>query len=385
MNEIPPSPAAPTGRIKVCHFSSVHPANDIRVYYKECVSLAQHGFDTTLVAVDAPVPTGQVRVVGLNPEGGRLKRMIGRAWRAYRAALTERAQIYHFHDPELLPYGLLLKWQTGARVVYDSHENYIEDIQSKVWLKPAIRPLVARAFGLFESMIVRRLDLVVAATPHIADRFAPVARRVATINNFPDKAEFAYLAQPSPGTVRDGVCYIGAITFARGIAQMLDALDHVNSAIRFDLAGRFANADVEHFVRNHRNWPRLTFHGQIDRRQIADIFSRSFAGLVTLRAVPNHIYAQPIKLFEYMSAGIPAIASDFPMWRRIVVDEACGICVDPEDPAAIAEAINRLARDGALAETLGAKGRRLVDERYNWTREGEKLVSAYDDILPVRA
>ncbi|MFK9175238.1 glycosyltransferase, partial [Escherichia coli] len=86
-----------------------------------------------------------------------------------------------------------------------------------------------------------------------------------------------------------------------------------------------------------------------------------------------HIYAQPIKLFEYMSAGIPAIASDFPMWRRIVVDEACGICVDPEDPAAIAKAINSLAVDHRLAETLGAKGRRLVDERYNWTKEGEKL------------
>jgi len=368
----------------VCHFSSVHPANDIRVYYKECVSIADAGFDTTLIAVAAPVPQGAVRVLGLEATGSRLQRMVARAWRVWRTAKGQGAQIYHFHDPELLPYGLLLKWRTGARVVYDSHENYVEDIQSKVWLTPAIRPVLARIFKVFESFIVRRLDLVVAATPHIAERFAPDARRVVTINNFPDRDEFAHLTYSAPAAVRDGICYIGAITFARGIAQMLDALDLVDGPIRFDLAGRFANGEVERFAKAHRNWHRVTYHGQIDRQQIASIFSRSFAGLVTLLPVPNHIYAQPIKLFEYMAAGLPAIASDFAMWREIVVDGQCGFCVDPEDPLAIASAINLLFADRERAEMFGRNGRRLIYERYNWTREGEKLVKAYDDLLSAR-
>lgn len=366
-------------RGRVCHFSSVHPANDIRVYHKECVTLAHAGFDVALVAVEASVPAEPVRVIALPETGGRLRRMLLRSRSAYRAALRERAAIYHFHDPELLPWAWLLKLRTGARVVYDSHENYVEDIHSKVWLPSWIRSTVARVFYVFESLVVRQLDLVVAATPHIADRFAPVARRVETINNYPKLEEFQAPSEASGP--RDAVCYVGAITFARGIVQMLDALDHVDGRVRFELAGRFANAAVERAAREHRNWGRVAFHGQVGRDEVAAILARSFAGLVTLRAVPNHIYAQPIKLFEYMSAGIPAIASDFPSWRAVVVDGDCGLAVDPESSISIAAAINRLATDESLCRKLGENGKRLVRERYNWNPEGRRLVTLYDELL----
>jgi len=366
-------------RRSVCHFSSVHPADDIRVYHKECLTLAEAGFDVTLVAVEANVPADPVRVMKLPATGGRLRRMTGRARAAYRAALCQRASVYHFHDPELLPWAWLLKIRTGACIIYDSHENYVEDIHSKVWLPRWIRSTVARWFYRFESFIVRKLDLVVAATPHIEDRFRPFARRVATINNFPRQDELLAAAKHSGS--RDSVCYVGAITFARGIVQMLDALDHVDPRIRFELAGRFANDAVERAAREHRNWSRVTFHGQVARAQLAEILARSFAGMVTLRAVPNHIYAQPIKLFEYMSAGIPAIASNFPSWEKVVVEGDCGLSVYPESPTEIAAASNRLADDRELSRRLGDNGQRLVRDRYNWTSEGQRLVSIYDELL----
>lgn len=365
---------------RVCHFSSVHPANDIRVFHKECVTLADAGFHVSLVAVDAPVPETAVEVVRLPATGGRLQRMIGRARAAYRAAHDQQAHIYHFHDPELLPWALLLKRKTGAKLIYDSHENYVEDIHSKVWLAPWLRPFVARAFHFLESWIVRRLDLVVAATPHIENRFRGVAPATVTINNFPRLEELGATRQED-ASQRDGVCYVGAITYARGIVQMLDALDHTDDGIVLRLAGTFANAAIESTARQHRNWGKVIFYGQVGREQVAEIFARSFAGLVTLRAVPNHIYAQPIKLFEYMSAGIPAVASDFPSWNKVVVEGRCGLSVDPESPKDIAGAINRLARDRALCRELGDNGASLVRDRYNWIPEGTRLVKTYEDLL----
>lgn len=367
-------------RGRVCHFSSVHPANDIRVFRKECETLVAAGFDVSLIAVSAPMPETRVKVVPLPREGGRIKRMLSRSRAAYKLALAERAQIYHFHDPELLPYAYLLKRKTGAKVVYDSHENYVEDIYSKVWISPRLRPLVAKVVAAIENFVVRRLDLVVAATPHIEERFSGIAPLTVTINNYPDSSEFTAREVVSTET-RVSICYIGAITYARGIREMLDALDVIHPDVHFDLAGTFASEGIRETAFSHRNWHRVTYHGQIGRLEIGQIFARSFAGMVTLQPVPNHIYAQPIKLFEYMSAGIPPIASNFPFWQRVVVDGDCGVAVDPTDSAAIGAAVNALYADTELAGRLGANGRRLVSERYNWESEGRQLVGIYDALL----
>jgi glycosyltransferase involved in cell wall biosynthesis len=101
--------------------------------------------------------------------------------------------------------------------------------------------------------------------------------------------------------------------------------------------------------------------------------------------MPNHIDAQPNKMFEYMSAGLPLIASDFPLWREIVEGNDCGVCVDPADPAAIAEAIDRLVENPDLARRMGENGQRAVHERYNWAIEEKKLLALYDTVLLPKA
>ena len=85
----------------------------------------------------------------------------------------------------------------------------------------------------------------------------------------------------------------------------------------------------------------------------------------------------PIKLFEYMAAGMPVIASDFPLWREIVTDAGCGLLVNPEDAPAIAAAINRLLGDESMARQMGEAGRQAVLSRYSWSAEAQKLVALY--------
>ena len=116
----------------------------------------------------------------------------------------------------------------------------------------------------------------------------------------------------------------------------------------------------------------------LGRADVASLLARSIAGLVLFHPEPNHVNAQPNKLFEYMSAGLPVIASDFPLWRAIVREHDCGLCVDPRDPQAIAEAMRTLAADPEGARRMGMNGRRAVLATFNWQQEETRLLELYE-------
>lgn len=367
--------------IKVCHFSSVHKDNDVRVYSKECLTLAAAGFDTTLIACDGQQASDQVKLIKIKEKGGRLQRIFLRAFRVYRAALSTKADIFHFHDPELLPYGLIIKLTTRAKTIYDSHECYPEDIRNKEWLPRVLRVPIAKAYQLLEDLAVRRLDLVVAATPYIHKRFDHVARRVVTVNNYPKLDEFSTDDDPlSADPSRDGICYVGAISEIRGILPFLDSLSCTDPRVKVYIAGSFANDAIMKLSFAHPNWSRVHYYGQVSRLQIRNIYNRSFAGIVNFLRAPNHESSQPNKLFEYMAAGIPVIASDFPLWKEIIDPSSCGLTVDPDSPLAIANAINLLFKDRALAQAMGRSGSNAIATQYSWEKEGIKLINAYLEI-----
>lgn len=368
------------GRGRVCHLTSVHGVNDIRIFHKECTTLAAAGFDVTLVGVDALNPTADVNIVRLSRKGGRLLRVIKRARSAYLHALGVGAQIYHFHDPELLPYGLLLKRKTGARVIYDSHECFREDVVEKEWIPVVLRGFVKNSVGGIENYVVNRIDRVIAATSHIADSFAKRSvGGVITINNYPLENEFVRIQKSD--NRHSGICYVGAISFVRGIIQFLDALSSIAPDIEVHVAGRFASDAVEGAVRAHPNWKRVKFHGQVDRSKVGQIYAACFAGVVTFLPAPNHVNSQPNKLFEYMAAGMAVIGSNFPLWTDVIKGGGAGIVVDPSNPSQLADAIQLLYKNKQLADGMGRQGARLVRERYNWRREGERLIETYDDLL----
>jgi len=104
---------------------------------------------------------------------------------------------------------------------------------------------------------------------------------------------------------------------------------------------------------------------------------------VTVLPLDSYVNAQPTKMFEYMSGGLPVIASDFPVYRKIVESADCGLLVDPLNPAAIAEAIVWLMQNPSRAYEMGQNGKRAIADRYNWEREAESLVATYEELLPL--
>ena len=359
--------------MRVLHLASQHPADDVRIFLKECRSLAQAGYEVHLVAPDvADHVQDDVSVHGFRLPGGyRPFRIARRLWRAWRTARAVGAGVCHFHEPTLVPVAVLLKLG-GARIVYDVHEDHLGTLEYAPY-----RSGKQTGFRLFEALARRTCDGFVAATPMIARQFPP--ERTVEVANYPLPDEFPETA-PGEATGAD-VVYVGGITRARGLEEMVAAtarLAHPHA--RLLLIGRFSPPELEEEARSLPGWSRVEYLGWLGRRQVADQLSAARVGLVILHAERNYEHSLPTKLFEYMAAGLPVVISDFPFFRELLDPVGCAIYVDPLDPAQIATAIDDLLADETRAREMGQRGAAAVHERFSWEHEAPKLVELYEQL-----
>jgi glycosyltransferase involved in cell wall biosynthesis len=373
--------------MKIVHLTSAHPRYDTRIFVKQCQSLAQAGHEVVLVVADGKgnETVQNVRIVDTGNTKGRLQRVVGATRRVVAVGSALRADVYVLHDPELLPFALSLKsaLPQGARsrVVFDSHEDVPTQLLNKPYLTPGLLKLISAVYRGFETWVCRRLDGVMAATPHIRDKFLRIQRKTVDINNFPALSEF-----PEPMPWEDKAheaCYVGGITLIRGAMELVQAMNEVarqDPALRLNLAGAFENEALRLAMQAHAGWAQVNELGFQSRQGVQATLARSSVGLVTLHPTPSYVDALPVKMFEYMAAGIPVVASDFPLWAGIVNDAQCGLCVDPLNPQSIAQALLQLAADPQQAQAMGARGRHAVLNRYNWGHEEAKLLAFVNDL-----
>ncbi|WP_410473567.1 glycosyltransferase family 4 protein [Guyparkeria sp. TX1] len=367
------------------HFTTVHPRSDTRIRIKQVASLAGALEESVALYVQDDKGNERDEARGIDvvdtgvPSGGRLARMTKGAWRMYRAVLDARPSVAHFHDPELIPIGMLLKL-SGIKVIYDVHEDVPRQILGKHWLHPWIRRPVAVLVEGLEWSAAKLFDGIVAATPTIARRFP--AQKTVIVQNFPVLAELV-LPQFTPFAARPThVAYVGGITAARGAREMVKAIGRVkDDHVRLQLGGTFTPTVLEDEVCATEGWSRVVAHGWMGREDIAEVLGNVRAGLVVLHPTKNYPDALPVKMFEYMAAGLPVIASDFPLWRSIIDGAGCGLLVDPLDPEAIAEAIDWVNEHPQEAERMGQRGRAAVEDRFNWSHEERKLVALYKEMV----
>lgn len=365
--------------MRVAHLTSAHPRYDTRVFLKECRGLAAHGHEVTLVVADGKgdqVRDG-VRIADVGKSQGRLGRMLAATKRVLRHAMEVRADVYHLHDPELIPAGVYLKLR-GKRVIFDSHEDLPMQLLSKPYLRPSVRKAISSAASMLEGYAMPRFDGIVAATPFIGDKFRRMGIAAVDVNNYPLLDELETATRWSDK--QPEVCYVGNVASIRGIAQVVEAMELVVTGVRLNLVGSFSEDPLRQTLQSTPGWGKIKEHGFLGRTDVRAVLARSVAGLVTFLPEPNHVNAQPNKMFEYMSAAIPVIASDFPLWREIVEGNQCGLCVDPLNPSAIAQAVDFLVLNPEHAKEMGQNGRRAVLERYNWKPEEQKLLSVYDQL-----
>lgn len=369
----------------IAHVTTVHYRGDTRIRVKEVGSLAKRfSLPVVLVVQDgkgAEGGEGEARVIDSGaPPRGRLARMTLGAWRMWRTLRRLRPTIVHFHDPELIFLGLAMK-AGGARVIYDVHEDVPRQVLRKDWIPWVLRWPVAKTVEVVETLFAGAFDAVVAATPRIAQRFP--SPRTVIVQNFPIPEELQAEILLPYAEREPAFAYVGDISESRAAREMVQALELLAPETKavLELAGGFSSPDLEQEVRALAGWSRVNYRGWARRPQVAALLGSVRAGLVLLHPEPNYVEAYPNKMFEYMAAGLPVIASDFPLWREIVLPANAGLLVDPLDPQAIATAMEWMLAHPEEAEAMGRQGRKAVEERFNWRPEEEKLVRLYQRLL----
>jgi glycosyltransferase involved in cell wall biosynthesis len=366
---------------RVCMLTSVHQPFDIRIFHKEASSLAEAGYQVNIVAPQRKSEMrGSISIQGVPCPTNRLQRMFVTTWRVLATGLKQQAEVYHFHDSELLGIGLLLK-ALGKKVIYDVHEDLPKTIENKDYLAGWARTLIAWCANGLEKASARTFDAVVPATDDIAAQFAS-CRRVVTVKNFP-------ILTNSPSDVCKArsenfrIIYIGALSEARGVSRMVEAVGYLDDikGIGLVLCGDFSPASYEAEVKQLHGFEKTDFLGYVEHSRGQALLKQVDIGMVCIQPLDQYLPSLPTKLFEYMAAGLPVIASNFQLWKEIVEGNSCGLCVDPTNPREIADAIRFLRERPELREEMGLNGRRAVVEKYNWQAESQSLIRLYEAVV----
>jgi glycosyltransferase involved in cell wall biosynthesis len=364
---------------RVCHITTVHPFDDHRILHKECMTLRDAGYAVTLVAPHAgDAMVEGIALVGLRgPARNRIERTLRRPLAAYRAAVAQDADVYHFHDPDFLPFAARLA-AAGRRVVYDAHEDVPEQIRNKDWLPAPARAGVARAFARLEAACAARFAAVVSPSTSALDRLRPHQPRVVPLPNYPRLDAIAPAARWQDR--ERAACYVGGLTRVRGAHELVDAMAHVDAELL--LAGAFSPPALRSEVERSPGWPSVRYLGRLGHEQICGVLARARVGVIPLHPIGNYVQAYPVKLFEYMAAGLPVIATDVPLWREVLERHGCGICVPHGSPRLLGEAIGALLDDDERARGMGERGRAAAVEHYSWETQSAVLLELYAELLP---
>ncbi len=363
----------------ICHISTVHPRYDSRVFHKELVSIARAGYDTNFIVADGKgdEQVNGVKIWDIGKPTGRVQRLLFYGKKALKKALEIDADLYHFHDPELIPVGIKLK-KKGKKVIYDSHEDVPKQVFHKTYIPRLAKSVLYFFMKVYEKSRCRKFDFVITAEPFNAQKFKSYGINTIEVRNYPDLKEFNVNGiNKNPGLV----AYVGGLTPPRGVREMVKAMEYVDGDVKLVLAGKFAPESFRHDIEQMRGWEKVDYRGYLNRQEIADLLNEAIAGLVVIHPTPKYKEAIAIKMFEYMAAKAVVIASDFPFWKELLKETDCAIFVDPLNPKEIANAIEYLIKNPDIAQKMGENGRKAVIEKFNWSEEEKKLLDLYKTLL----
>ena len=374
---------------KVCILSSVHDALDNRVFYREARSLQRAGHEVTLIAVhdQSEVKEG-IRIVGL-PDVSRWKRPA--LWKELvQRAVSMDADVYHFHDPELLTVVPLIRMMTGSPTIYDCHEVYADFIRVKEYLSPPVRNTVAEIVRVAEPLLARLQSALIFSDNEIAKSFSNVDRPKRTLYNFPARflIEEGRQATEEINERPPTIIHLGFNERNRGTQMMVEAFRTVRAQVpeaKLLVVGGFSPPSLEHEMKRHVHDAGLgdavVITGKVPFEAIGSYLAKASIGWVPWQPFVKNDLNIPTKLFEYMAYKLPIVSSRLRSTRPFVHEGKNGCLVTPEDPASHARAHTYLLRNPKEAQSMGEYGHHLVDTKYNWDRMEQRLYSLYDELL----
>lgn len=372
---------------KVCHITSVHKRYDRRIFERECVSLARIGYRVSLLVNDGH-PTELkngvlIKSVQNRLFKSRLLRMVFSSRLFYAEALKTHAEIYHLHDPELLPLARKLH-RNDKKVIFDNHEDVPKQILDKSYIPIKLRPFISHVYRRYEEKTLSMLNGVIIVTPSQRDRIEKVQKNVVMVTNYPSIIGLQSENKADCNRERQ-ICFAGGIEAQWCHEKILSAIVDIDN-LHYCLAGdNSQDPQYWKWLIAHNEWKKnLEYLGILDNKGITRLYERSLCGMALLSfdsPCGREGTLGNTKLFEYMKYGLPVICSDMKLWRPIIEKYRCGICVDPNNKNDIREAILYLLNNPLLAQEMGKNGIEAVYREFNWESQIDNLRKIYGCII----
>lgn len=311
-----------------------------------------------------------------------------RGWGRDAARVAQPADFYHAHDLTGLAAARAAQRRHGGRVVYDSHEIYLEsgaNVRRPGWL----RDRLARMEQAWIRETVALVTVNEACGAELNRRYQVPGPTVIVHNcpprwtppPAPDERLRAATGCPAGTSI---ALYHGGFSPHRGLEKLADALlapglEGVHAAY---LGYGSQRGLLESMAGDGRYGDRLHVLAPVPPEEVVGWVSGADVEVMVLEpSTLNHVVSTPNKVFESLAAGVPVVASDFPGLRDILIgdpDGPLGAVCDPADPEAIAAALRSILDldDGARAD-IRRRCLRAAHERWNWETESAKLVGLY--------
>ena len=369
----------------ICHISSVHAAGDPRVRLKEVRSVSYCYKYAYFVTGDMDAEYKEeepksLKVIKVYPgKKGRLVRIFVTAPRCIFKALRTKSDIYHIHDPELLLWAWILRL-SGSAVVYDIHEDYVTSISQKSYIPEIFRSRVGQLFGFLEKLLSKSFFKVIAES-YYKERFPSAV----PILNYPILKDLLPVQAFSPDA--NSVIYTGNVTPDRG-ALLMAGFHQCSERYDVRFIGRCSPDLYKEFSKDslsqQKNSPQVEGVGHfVEFSQIIASYAQGnwLAGIAVFPDTEHYRGKELTKFFEYMAVGLPIIASNFPVWKKLIEDQGVGICVPPGDNEAVEKALDWLKEHPQEALAMSRRGKELARTKYSWESQAEKLIDFYQNIL----
>ena len=360
---------------KIIMLANGHPVFDTRIFVKEARSLALAGFQISLIipSLRNDLQDG-ISIIAVRPTNKGWQKLIVNPWNILRKAFQQpKDAVYHIHDADILIVGIVLKL-FGRKVIYDAHEDTPLQISYQHWLPSILKKPYAWFYFILEKISGWMFDKIIVAEPVIARYFPP--HKTHLVRNFPIADSFR-LHQPTAYPLRKKrLIHVGSLSRVRGLFEMLQAASIAAKETDFEfyMGGKFAPPQLEQEVVS--SYP-VNFAGWVSYAGLVDLLFDSRVGIIIPHPIERYKTNYPVKLFEFMAAGLPVIASKEGESASFVIEAQCGILVDPLDITEISEAILWLFNHPVEAEEMGKRGQQLIFNKYNWERESNVLLNVY--------
>lgn len=367
--------------IKITHLTSAHKRDDIRIFAKMCNSLAKiEHYSVSLIVADGRGDEikNNVTIIDVGATiGGRLTRMTKTVKKVFAKAKELDSDIYHFHDPELIPIGLKLK-KLGKKVIFDIHENTELQILEKDWIPFLFRKLFSLMYKKYENYACKKFDAVIVPQEAMFKKYNDLIKTI-VIGNFPNKITYNDLSRNNYCKFR--LLYSGAISKPRGFFNMLNLIDELNKIdtnYKLTLAGPMSS-DLLKEAKKYDGWKNTEYLGVLSKKEIYKIYAENSIGLILFNNVGQYFMAYSLKLFEYMQNGMYVIMPNFGDWVKFNQTYKVGLNVDVSNARQIAKQIHQLNKEQLYK--IGKNNMENVNKYFSWKSQEKKLFKIYKELI----